>query len=373
MDIYMDIYKVYKIRDGVDLYLNNEELLTIYFMNTRLRKQFKVSDIIIKIIESIDGEKNIQEIYYYLEKKLNKKINFESFVKVFKKLEELNVIIEKSQLQSKNDISRYGRQINYFSDFIKNGTNPLDMQNNISKSKILIFGCGAIGGNIAILLAMCGVKQFILLDYDIVEKSDIARHMYYEEKYIGMKKVKALANYLKSINKNIKVETIDDVLTPNKNIKELIDRSSFVVNTADEPYIGYTSMKISRYCTRNKKAHFIAGGFDAHLASTGELIIPGITPCVDCYADYFQEALKGWKPEKHPVKERYLEIGGMSCLSLFSASYAVIEIIKYICGLIDVKEYKNTRGEFLFNSMDITYLDVVRNKNCKICGDINYE
>lgn len=369
----MDIYKIYKIRDGVDLYLNNGELLTIYFMNTRLRKQFKVSNLIIQIIESIDGEKNIEEIHMYLENKLNKKIKFELFLEVLKKLKDLNVIIEKNEFQNKNDISRYERQINYFSDFIKDGSNPLEMQKNISKSKILIFGCGAMGGNIAVLLAMCGVEQFIFFDYDIVQESDISRHIYYKEKYVGIKKIDALEDYLKSINKNIKVEKVDDILTPDKNVEKLIDKSDFVINTADEPYIGYTSMKISRYCTKNKKAHFIAGGFDAHLASTGELIIPGITPCVDCYADYFKETLKDWKPEKHPVEERYLEIGGMSCLSLFSASYACIEIIKYICGLIDIKEYKNTRGEFLFNSMDITYLNVVRDKNCKICGDINYE
>ena len=63
----------------------------------------------------------------------------------------------------------------------------------------------------------------------------------------------------------------------------------------------------------------------------------------------------------------------LSNLSLFSASYAVIEIVKCICGLIDVKEYKNTRGEFLFHTMDITYLDVVRDKDCKVCGEIKYE
>ena len=38
----MNINKIFKIRDGVDLYLNNNDMLTIYFMNTRLRKQFKV-------------------------------------------------------------------------------------------------------------------------------------------------------------------------------------------------------------------------------------------------------------------------------------------------------------------------------------------
>ena len=49
---------------------------------------------------------------------------------------------------------------------------------------------------------------------------------------------------------------------------------------------GYPSkdMRSCTSCVKYKIAHYIAGGFDAHLASTGELIIPYVTPCVECYA-----------------------------------------------------------------------------------------
>lgn len=368
----MKINDIYKIRDGVDLYLNNNELLTVYFMNTRLRKQFRISRTIINIIELIDGEKSIKDIHRKLQNNFNSKIDENLVLDVFKKLRKMNIIIEKiKDLDNIDLIKRYDRQINFFGDFTNNDN--IKVQKKLKDSKILIFGCGAIGGDIAIQLAMCGVENFILYDYDIVENSDITRHMYFKKEYVGVKKVDALADYLLEINKNINVKKIYDILLPTKNIKDLIDEATFVINTADEPYIGYTSMKISRYCTINKKAHFIGGGFDAHLSSSGELIIPGITPCVDCYAKHFKDVLEGWKPKEHPVKDRHLEIGGMSSLSLFSASYASIEIVKYICGLINPIEYKNTRGEFLFNTMNITYLDVIKDKNCKVCGDIVYE
>lgn len=370
----MSYNKVYKIRDGVDLYLNQNELLTIYFMNTRLRKQFKVSQVIVNILESVDGERSISNIHNKLQDDLNSKIDIDDVVSVLDKLIDLNVIVEKVNVdEDDNLIIRYDRQINFFGDFINNNYNSIKAQQKLKDSRILIFGCGAIGGDIAIHLAMCGVENFILYDYDIVEESDITRHMYYKKEYIGMKKIDALENYLLTINRDINIIKIDEALTPNKDIENLIDDATFVINTADEPYIGYTSMKISRYCTKKRKVHFIGGGFDAHLASSGELIIPGVTPCVDCYAQHFKEVLEGWKPKKHPVIERQLELGGLSSMSLFSASYAVIEIVKYICGLINIKEYSNTRGEFLFGTMDITYLDVTRNKKCKVCGEIEYE
>ena len=78
--------------------------------------------------------------------------------------------------------------------------------------------------------------------------------------------------------------------------------------------------------------------------------------------------MKDWKPKKHPVKSRYKEIGGLACLSLFSSSYACIEIIKCIAGLVDLEDKYKVRGEFLFNDMSLTYLDVEKNPNCPICG-----
>ena len=77
-----------------------------------------------------------------------------------------------------------------------------------------------------------------------------------------------------------------------------------IVNTADEPYVGATSIKLSRYCVENDIPLLVAGGFDAHLASLSEMIIPGQTPCSDCYAMHFDEVLRGWKPISHPIVDR---------------------------------------------------------------------
>ena len=104
------------------------------------------------------------------------------------------------------------------------------------------------------------------------------------------------------------------------------------------------------------------------MASTGELIIPFVTPCVECYAGYFKKTLAGWKPKKHPVKERYNEIGGLASMSLFSASYAAIEIIKLIAGLQDMEESYKVRGELLFDGYTLTYINAKKNPDCPVCG-----
>ena len=235
-------------------------------------------------------------------------------------------------------------------------------------SHILVFGCGAIGGNISVELAMAGVGHISLYDYDIVEESDVSRHIFYREKYLGLPKTAALKSALQDINSAIEVTTYNDSMKPTSDIEAIIKSADLVINTLDEPYIGYTASKISRICIKYQIPHFIAGGFDAHLSSTGELIIPYVTPCVECYADHFKVALKGWKPRKHPVKNRYTEIGGLASTSLFSSSYACIEVLKYIAGLTKIEETYKIRGEFLFHDMSLTYLDVKRNPHCPVCG-----
>ncbi len=366
----MDDDCIYKIRDSVDIFLSNGRYITAYYMNSRQRKTFKVNEETVHLLENIDGERTLLEIKEYMRTKYNVNPLFVEIVvaDMVKNRILTKLVNHDSIILSQDYIERYTRQINYFSEFLNSEEDGVLSQKKVMDSKIIIFGCGAVGGNIAIELAMAGVSHIVLYDFDKVERSDTARHLFYKERYENLDKVTALANELRQINSNIDVQAICKSMKPKTNIEELIRTADFVVNTMDEPYIGYTSSKISRVCIKHKIAHFIAGGFDAHLASTGELIIPYITPCVECYANHFKESLRGWKPRKHPVKMRSREIGGLASMSLFSSSYACIEILKYIAGLLPMNTDFKIRGEFLFYDMSLTYLHVKKDPNCPICG-----
>ena len=360
---------VYKIKDSVDLFLSNDTYILAYYMNTRQKKSFRVNTEAVYLLENIDGVKNVGEIKEFMYQNYGVETNtIDNVLAIMEKNRIITVKNVCTDILSVNEKNRYSRQINYFAEFLNSEEDGIKAQKKIIDSKVLIFGVGAVGGDVAFELAMAGVKHITLYDFDSVEKSDVARHMGYRDDYVGKNKAEALANELKKINNEIIVNIVCEGMKPETNVEHLIEGYDFVVNTLDEPYIGYTSAKISRICVKYKIPHYIAGGFDAHLASTGELVIPYVTPCVECYADYFKESLKNWKPKKHPVTIRYTEIGGLSCMSLFSASYACIEIIKCLAGLVRMEDNYKIRGEFLFNNMSLTYLSVKRNRNCPICG-----
>ena len=363
---------IYKIKDSVDLFMSNDKYIMAYYMNTRQRKSFRVNEATIHLLENIDGEKNLLEIKSYLKNEFSiDEKQVEQVIVIMEKNRIITEVIKDDEILPKEYVERFSRQINYFSEFLKNEREGLLAQKNLMNTKILLFGCGAVGGDIALELAMAGCGHITIYDYDTVEISDASRHMYFKEEYHGLNKTVALEMELKKINSKMTVDVVNDSMKPRTDVENLIKKADFVINTMDEPYIGYTSSKISRICVKHQIPHFIAGGFDAHLASTGELIIPYVTPCVECYASHFKKKLKDWKPREHPVKERYNEIGGLSSMSLFSASYACIEIIKFIAGLTDFDDNYKVRGEFLFTDMSLTYLDVKKNQDCPICGEKN--
>ena len=112
----------------------------------------------------------------------------------------------------------------------------------------------------------------------------------------------------------------------------------------------------------------VAGGFDAHLASLSEMIVPRQTPCSHCYAIHFEETLRGWKPISHPIVDRHRGFGGLPSLSAFAASAAVLKIVR----LLSEKggDVEQGRGELLFDQYSIDSFKVGRNPECPICGDL---
>ncbi len=96
-----------------------------------------------------------------------------------------------------------------------------------------IAGLGGLGSNIAIMLTRLGIKKLILVDFDVVEPSNLNRQQYFI-KHLGMKKTDALQEILKDINPFVEVETID-VFLDESNIKGIFNDVDIVVEAFDSP------------------------------------------------------------------------------------------------------------------------------------------
>jgi len=63
-------------------------------------------------------------------------------------------------------------------------------QKKLKRSSVLIVGCGGLGSPIALYLASSGIGHIGLVDYDLVELSNLHRQPIYRNEDIGKPKVK---------------------------------------------------------------------------------------------------------------------------------------------------------------------------------------
>lgn len=372
--------KVFKIKQSIDIYeipLDNSEEVNIQFykINTREKISIQSSKKVSEFLAKIDGKTILSEICINAGLDINDCDNI-SFINF---LIEKGILIESSHYENSDFYEMYNRQINYFDDLLVDKTG-YEAQKLLEEQEVVIFGIGSVGASIAIHLVRSGVKRLTLIDYKKISISSIERHPYADKTTIGQYKTTALSNYLKRVNPNCSIICFNEKILPQSNIWNFISASaSVVVNTADEPYIGHINVKLGRELW-GKIPLYAAGGFDAHSMSTGEFIINGLTPCIDCYSNTFKKALKNWKPTyqssdslKRDNESNSLQplIGGAAGIipqSLFSASYATMSIINYLVGNIASKNKFSQRGEYILNKGIITWVQLEIQKGCAICG-----
>lgn len=106
-----------------------------------------------------------------------------------------------------------------------------NIHNKLKNGKVAILGLGGLGSNIAVSLSRVGVGSLVLVDYDVVEPSNLNRQQYFVE-HIGMKKTEALKNILEKINPFVNIET-KDIFVTKENIEFLKD-SDIIIEAFDD-------------------------------------------------------------------------------------------------------------------------------------------
>jgi len=99
--------------------------------------------------------------------------------------------------------------------------------------RVGIAGCGGLGSALAVALARTGVGMLRLVDFDVVEPSNLNRQQFFVDQ-LGMKKTEALAENLRRINPYVKIETHDFRLT-RENIPAIFAGCDVVAECFDNP------------------------------------------------------------------------------------------------------------------------------------------
>ena len=82
------------------------------------------------------------------------------------------------------------------------------VQARLQEKVVGIMGLGGLGSLVAIALARMGIGSLLLVDYDVVEPTNLNRQQYFVDQ-IGQKKTSALQDILQRVNPHVFVTTID--------------------------------------------------------------------------------------------------------------------------------------------------------------------
>ena len=161
-----------------------------------------------------------------------------------------------------------------------------DGQEKLSRSAVLLVGCGALGASHAEMLARAGVGRLRIVDRDFVEYTNLQRQTLFSEADADDRLPKAIAakKRLAAINSEIEVEAIVADVN-NSNVESLIEGCDLVLDGSDNFQLRYL---VNDACVKHGKPWINGAAVSSY--GTTMAVLPGETPCLRCVFEEMPDA-----------------------------------------------------------------------------------
>ena len=126
---------------------------------------------------------------------------------------------------SKDEVLRYSRHL----IMPEVGT---DGQLKLKAAKVLCIGAGGLGSPLALYLAAAGVGTIGIVDFDVVDITNLQRQIIHTTADVGRKKLGSAQDKLKAINPNVNVVTFDTRLS-STNALEILRNFDIIIDGTD--------------------------------------------------------------------------------------------------------------------------------------------
>lgn len=352
-----------KLSSTVSVVKISDTILEFFKTNTRKQIRIKVNnDDIMNLVLTLDGTRSMDQI---CKEEDVDEVSLKNLVKFLSGKGILDCIAPEMDFE---DFEKYRRVIFFLNDYADSHNSLLNYWNKLRNSTVLIVGIGAVGSWVACNLAESGVKNFILIDPDTVDITNLHRQFGYKESDVGQLKADVLEKRLREYDPKIKVLKCYDYLDESTLNQFDSKRIDLMINCADKPNVDSTSLWIGEYGMKRNIPHIVGGGYNLHLSLIGQTVLPGQTACVKCFQKQLEEENKidPNRVKKLMVKNR--KVGSFGPMCSMIASMVGMEAIKVITGCT-IPANVNRRGEFDIYTMNIQYKEFNRRHDCEWCGE----
>jgi sulfur-carrier protein adenylyltransferase/sulfurtransferase len=108
----------------------------------------------------------------------------------------------------------------------------LEGQKQLKAAKVLTVGTGGLGSPLALYLAAAGIGTIGIVDFDVVDESNLQRQIIHGTSDVGRPKVESAHDKIKDINPNVEVRVHEEALT-SENALEIIEDYDVIVDGTD--------------------------------------------------------------------------------------------------------------------------------------------
>ncbi len=102
----------------------------------------------------------------------------------------------------------------------------------LRKKRVLVVGCGGLGGHLIDMLARIGIGAIRVVDGDVFEPSNLNRQLLSEVPLLGISKARAAADRVARVNPDVALEAVEVFLTAD-NAGSLISGCDVVLDGLD--------------------------------------------------------------------------------------------------------------------------------------------
>ena len=253
-------------------------------------------------------------------------------------------LVEPASELTVNEVKRYSRHL-IIPDVGMTG------QKRLKNSKVLCVGAGGLGSPALLYLAAAGVGTLGVIDFDVVDESNLQRQIIHGQSDVGRPKALSARDSIKEVNPYVTVIVYEEALT-NDNVMEIFSGYDLIVDGTDNFATRYM---VNDACVLLGKPY--AWGSIFRFDGQASVFWSEHGPCYRCL--YPEPPPPGMVPS-------CAEGGVLGVLCASIGSIQVTEAIKLLTGI----------GEplvgrlMIYDALEMNYrtLNIKKDPDCPICG-----
>ena len=202
----------------------------------------------------------------------------------------------------------------------------LDNLEKIKNSTVMVVGLGGVGGYAVEGLIRSGISSIIIVDYDIIDESNLNRQIITNQTNIGKYKVDVMRDYILNINPNCKVISLNKKLDLD-NVIELFEYSfDYLVDANDTIAV---KEELIRICLE-KNIKIISSMGTGNKIDISKLEIANIW---DTSYDPIAKRIRKYLKDRH-IYKKVPVIYSKECNEKFSGSIPSMVFVPAVSGLM---------------------------------------